>query len=220
MQHWRSPVAQTDGAFAKQRRRRESGPILELCYLAAAVALYRWHNKPSASRSSMDSQVVENTLAMSTLKNAQALLLVSLRSVPQRRGSCLVGIIGIAGVVAVMVIAMSGALQRTVQDAGDPGRAIVPRGGTESEGASTLLRDAVAIVQSAPGTARSGETLLVSAEVLGVFTSSGDAHESELIADSETLLASSQRNVFQSVTVRLESPQSLAVLKDALSTNP
>jgi putative ABC transport system permease protein len=235
---------------------------------------------------------------MSTLKNAQALLLVSLRSVPQRLGSCLVGVIGIAGVVGVMVsvIAMSGALQRTVKDAGDPGRAIVLRSGAESEGASTLPRDAVATVQLAPGIARSGEMPLVSPEVLsavtlkenardavsevtvrgippialklrpeiqlvagrlmnsgvpelivgraalrqfagltigsqvplrdanwtvvGIFTSNGDAHESELIADSETLLASSQRNVFQSVTVRLESPQSLAVFKEALTTNP
>lgn len=56
--------------------------------------------------------------------------------------------------------------------------------------------------------------------VVGVFTSNGDAHESELVADSETLLASSQRNVFQSVTVRLEAPQSLGVFKDALTTNP
>ena len=235
---------------------------------------------------------------MSTLKNAQALLLVSLRSVPQRLGSCLVGVIGIAGVVGVMVsvIAMSGALQRTVKDAGDPGRAIVLRSGAESEGASTLPRDAVATVQLAPGIARSGEMPLVSPEVLsavtlkenardavsevtvrgippialklrpeiqlvagrlmnsgvpelivgraalrqfagltigsqvplrdanwtvvGIFTSNGDAHESELVADSETLLASSQRNVFQSVTVRLESPQSLAVFKEALTTNP
>jgi putative ABC transport system permease protein len=235
---------------------------------------------------------------MSTLKNAQALLLVSLRSVPHRLGSCLVGVIGIAGVVAVMVsvIAMSDALQRTVKDAGDPGRAIVLRSGAESEGVSTLPRDAVAIVQLAPGIARSGEMSLVSPEVLsavtlkenaravlgevtvrgippialklrpemqlvagrlmnsgvpelivgqaalrqfagltigsqvllrdanwtvvGIFTSNGDAHESELIADSETLLASSQRNVFQSVTVRLESPQSLAVFKEALTTNP
>jgi putative ABC transport system permease protein len=56
--------------------------------------------------------------------------------------------------------------------------------------------------------------------IVGVFTSDGDAHESEMIADSETLLASSQRNVFQSVTVRLESPQSLAMFKEALTTNP
>jgi putative ABC transport system permease protein len=235
---------------------------------------------------------------MSTLGNAKSLLLVSLRSVPQRLGSCLVGVIGIAGVVAVMVsvTAMSGALQRTVKDAGDPGRAIVLRGGAESEGASTLQREAVAAVQSAPGIAKVGNATLVSAEVLaavalrersgsglgevtvrgvppialqlrpemklvegrlmksgvpelivgraaqrqfagltigsqvalrnanwtvvGVFTSDGDAHESELLTDSETLLSSSQRNVFQSVTVRLESPRSLAIFKEALTTNP
>lgn len=105
---------------------------------------------------------------MSTLKNAQALLMVSLRSVPQRWGSCLVGIIGIAGVVGVMVsvTAMSGALQRTVKDAGEPTRAIVLRSGAESEGASTLMREAVAAVQSAPGVAKAGDTPLASAEVL------------------------------------------------------
>jgi putative ABC transport system permease protein len=235
---------------------------------------------------------------MRILSNVHALLLLSLQSMPQRIGSCIAGILGIAGAVGVMVavLAMAGALQRTVTDAGDAGRAIVLRAGADSEGVSTLSRDAVAAVQSAPGIARSREGLpLVSPEVLaavnlkersggraevtvrgvppialrlrpemqltagrlmrsgvpelivgraaqrqfaglavgsqvplrdgnwtivGVFTSNGDAHESELIADSETLLASSQRNVFQSVTVRLESPQSLSVLKDALTTQP
>jgi len=236
---------------------------------------------------------------MSTLRNAHALLSLSLRSIPQRLGSCLVGVIGIAGVVGVMVsvMAMAGALRRTVSDAGDPARAIVLRSGADAENASTLQRDVVAAVEAAPGIARvEGGQPLVSAEVLGavtlrersgntrgevtvrgvsplalqlrpemklvagrlmksgvpeiivgqaaqrqfagltlgsqvalrdakwtvvgIFTSDGDAHESELLTDNETLLASSQRNVFQSVTVRLATPQSLSAFKAALTGNP
>ena len=235
---------------------------------------------------------------MGTLRHTQALLLVSLRSVPQRLGSCLVSVVGIAGVVGVLisVMAMADALQRTMQDAGDASRAIVLRSGADSEGSSSLLRESVAAVLTAPGIARSKDVPLASAEVLaavtlreraggtrnevtvrgippialqlrpemkltqgrmmqpgvselivgraaqrqfaglaigsqvqlrdrnwtvvGVFTSNGDAHESELLADNETLLANTQRNVFQSVTVRLQSPEALATLRAALSANP
>jgi putative ABC transport system permease protein len=56
--------------------------------------------------------------------------------------------------------------------------------------------------------------------VVGVFDSNGDNHESELIADSETVLSAFRRNLFQSTTVLLESPESFNTFKDALTTNP
>jgi len=56
--------------------------------------------------------------------------------------------------------------------------------------------------------------------IVGVFASDGDAHESEILGDAETVLASYRRTLFQSVTVQLESPAALSALKDTLTTNP
>lgn len=56
--------------------------------------------------------------------------------------------------------------------------------------------------------------------VVGIFESGGDAHESELMADIETLLSAYRRNLFQSVTVMLESPAALTAYKDRLTTDP
>ena len=56
--------------------------------------------------------------------------------------------------------------------------------------------------------------------VVGVFESNGDSHESELLADVETVLSAFRRNLFQSVVVLLESPEAFDKFKDALTTNP
>lgn len=57
--------------------------------------------------------------------------------------------------------------------------------------------------------------------VVGVFGSAGPSLlDSEILTDARTLLAAYQRNWFQSVTVRLASPDSLVQLKHALSTDP
>jgi putative ABC transport system permease protein len=56
--------------------------------------------------------------------------------------------------------------------------------------------------------------------VVGVFSSNGDAHESGLMTDAETLLAADQRGGFQSVTVMLESAAAFQRFKDALTSNP
>jgi putative ABC transport system permease protein len=56
-------------------------------------------------------------------------------------------------------------------------------------------------------------------QIVGVF-SSGDAHESELVGDAETVASAYRRNGFQSVTVRLASPQSFDAFKAALKSDP
>lgn len=56
--------------------------------------------------------------------------------------------------------------------------------------------------------------------VVGVFTTGGDAHESGLMTDAETLIAAEQRGSFQSVTVLLDSPAAFQKFKDSLSANP
>lgn len=56
--------------------------------------------------------------------------------------------------------------------------------------------------------------------VVGEFESNGDAHESELMGDIETVLSAFRRNLFQSVTVLLDSPQAFDHFKDQLTTDP
>ena len=56
--------------------------------------------------------------------------------------------------------------------------------------------------------------------IVGVFESGGDAHESELVADAETLISADGRGGFQSVNVLLNSPAAFQQFKDSLSANP
>lgn len=56
--------------------------------------------------------------------------------------------------------------------------------------------------------------------VVGRFESGGDSHESEMLADLETVMSAYRRNLFQAVTLLLETPDTFQVLKDALTTNP
>jgi len=56
--------------------------------------------------------------------------------------------------------------------------------------------------------------------VVGIFTTGGDAHDSELIADGDTVLSAFRRNLYQSVTALLNGRQAFDGFKDALTTNP
>jgi putative ABC transport system permease protein len=56
--------------------------------------------------------------------------------------------------------------------------------------------------------------------VVGVFESDGDAHESELIADADTVLSAYHRTTFNSVTVWLESAAAFDTVKAQVTTNP
>jgi len=56
--------------------------------------------------------------------------------------------------------------------------------------------------------------------VVGIYDTNGDAHESELMADSETVLSAFRRIGFQSITVLLDSPATFDTFKDSLTTNP
>ncbi|MGH8220526.1 MAG: ABC transporter permease [Steroidobacteraceae bacterium] len=55
--------------------------------------------------------------------------------------------------------------------------------------------------------------------VVGAFTSGGGMHDSELLADADTVLAAYHRTVFNSVTVKLDGPGALTALNRALSTD-
>lgn len=56
--------------------------------------------------------------------------------------------------------------------------------------------------------------------VVGIFESGGDAHESELQGDVETVLSAYRRNGFQSVTAMLDSAAAFDRFKGALTTDP
>jgi putative ABC transport system permease protein len=57
-------------------------------------------------------------------------------------------------------------------------------------------------------------------EIVGVFESGGDRHESEIYGDGETVMSAIRRNGYQPVTVMLDSEQSFEKFKEALTTNP
>ncbi|MDB5967826.1 MAG: transporter permease [Hydrocarboniphaga sp.] len=56
--------------------------------------------------------------------------------------------------------------------------------------------------------------------VVGSFESGGDAHESELLADADTLLSAYQRASFNAVTVKLLEPAAFDTLNRALAADP
>ncbi len=233
------------------------------------------------------------------IKQALAVTALNLKTLPRRFWSSLVIVLGVAGVVGVVVsvLAMVTGLTAAMEHAGRADRAIILRGGSDTEMASTLGRDAAITILDAPGIRhdaagqaigsaevvmvlnrpmRSGGTdanvtlrgigpralalrpelhlvagrwfqpglheLVVGRAaqqqfagldlgshitlretewtVVGVFASGSDAHESEVLADAESVLGAYRRNLFQSVTVQLESPAAFSTLKDALTTNP
>jgi putative ABC transport system permease protein len=57
-------------------------------------------------------------------------------------------------------------------------------------------------------------------KVVGAFESDGDSHESEVLADAETLLNAYHRNDFNSVTVGLSKPEDFVRFSAALAADP
>lgn len=57
-------------------------------------------------------------------------------------------------------------------------------------------------------------------KVVGVFTSGGDAHESSLLTDADTMLSLDRRSDFQSVTALLSSPGAFESFRDSLTSHP
>jgi putative ABC transport system permease protein len=56
--------------------------------------------------------------------------------------------------------------------------------------------------------------------ITGSFESGGDGNESQMFADSETVLSSMRANAFKSVTVLLTGPDAFKQFKSSLMTNP
>ena len=92
---------------------------------------------------------------------------LNLRNLPSRLGSSLVIVVGIAGVVGVMVaiLAMAAGFRSTLDRGGDADRAIVLRGGSDSELSSGISINEMNIVASMEGVTEASGELYVVADV-------------------------------------------------------
>jgi len=219
---------------------------------------------------------------MRTLHQIAQITLINLRTLPQRLGTSLVVVVGIAGVVGVLVsvLAMAEGFHHTLASTGRPGRVIMLRAGSDAEMSSGVDRDQATLLAALPAVARGdGGRPLASAElvvmvdvprkgethfnniavrgvqpaafairdelrlvegrafrrgvrevivgrkasqqftgldlgsriafrdsdwtVVGVFTTGGDVHETEIWADAEVAISAFRRTGFQSVTATL-----------------
>ena len=109
---------------------------------------------------------------MSTLTQTREIVMMNLRSIPQRLGASLVIVIGIAGVVGVLVamLSMSAGLSATLTATGDPNRAIILRGGSNGELSSFLERSATTLIKQDPAVARGADGLPLASSELIVIT--------------------------------------------------
>jgi putative ABC transport system permease protein len=101
---------------------------------------------------------ISQTLAVSAL---------SVRTIPQRASSSAVAMIGIAGVVIVFVAVLSigEGFKAAMADAGAPDRAVVLRGGADSEMTSTLAGADADLIKQAPGLLRVNNRSVASSEL-------------------------------------------------------
>ncbi len=107
---------------------------------------------------------------MRFLAQIPTMIVLTLRTVPQRAGSSLVAVTGVAGVVVVFVAVLSIAegFQAALAGAGSPDTAIVMRGGSDTELSSILPLESTRVIRDAPGVRRSAEGVVASAELFVV----------------------------------------------------
>jgi putative ABC transport system permease protein len=106
---------------------------------------------------------------MRWLNQVVALTIITLRTIPQRLGTSLVVVIGIAGVVGVLVavLAMSEGFRHTLASTGRHDRVIMLRAGSDSEMSSNMGRDQTILIAPLPGIAHDAVgSPLASAELM------------------------------------------------------
>ncbi|MDX1584585.1 MAG: ABC transporter permease, partial [Thermoanaerobaculia bacterium] len=101
------------------------------------------------------------------LAQVWSLVRFNLQTLPERKGSVLSAMVGIAGVVAVLVgvLSISRGFEAAMTGTGSPDTALVLRSGSDSELTSALTRDETRIVADAPGIARKDGVVLASPEL-------------------------------------------------------
>src|SRR3954447_3496216 len=95
---------------------------------------------------------------MRWLHQTWAVAVLSVRTIPQRLGSSVVAIVGIAGVVIVFVAVLSigEGFRAAMTSAGSPSRALVMRSGADSEMTSGITGPEADVIKQAPGLQRDG----------------------------------------------------------------
>lgn len=108
---------------------------------------------------------------MHAIRQVVAITLMNLRTIPERLGSSLVAVVGIAGVVIVLVAVLSIAegFRAAMTQAGSPARALVMRAGSDSEMTSGLGGPETDVIKQAPGIRRDGQRPLASAELFVII---------------------------------------------------
>jgi putative ABC transport system permease protein len=93
---------------------------------------------------------------MSWLSQTYAVTMVTLRSIPQRLGSSVVAMIGIAGVVIVFtaVLSIAEGFKAAMQGTGDPRTVIVLRSGSDTEMTSGFGGEEARLISEGPGIER------------------------------------------------------------------
>ena len=104
---------------------------------------------------------------MSGLNQIVAVTWLNLRNLPQRVGSSVVAVVGVAAVVLVFaaVLSMAKGFERTMIAAGSDDTAIIMRSGSISELNSGLSNEQTLIIADAPGVLKDGDAAIVSAEL-------------------------------------------------------
>lgn len=106
---------------------------------------------------------------MSALSQITAVTALNLRNIPNRLGSSLVIVVGIAGVVAVLValLSMVQGFAATFKATGRMDRAMIVSAGVTSELSSAVGRDVIPLIEQATGIARDADGRpLASAELM------------------------------------------------------
>ena len=108
---------------------------------------------------------------MGWLRQTIAVMLLNLRTAPARLGSSAVAIIGIAGVVVIFVsvLSISEGFYAAMTGAGSAGRALILRGGSDTEMTSGLAGTQTRVIKEAPGIRREGAIPVASSEVYVVI---------------------------------------------------
>ena len=233
------------------------------------------------------------------LKQVLAVTAMNIRSLPQRLGSSLVTVIGVACVVAVMVslLAISAGLMQSSTRGSAPDQVIVLSAGATAAYMGSISREEAAIVSDAPGVRKGPDgkplvdpeaTIVVEVtkksdggsantgfqgesaqwlakqpgfkliegrmyrpavrelivgklahsqfkdlevgdnirlrgsdwKVVGEFEANGGLAENAIIGDTDTVLAAFERNAYQSIAARLDSPEAFQRFKDSVTSNP
>jgi putative ABC transport system permease protein len=109
---------------------------------------------------------------MSTLTQTREIVMMNLRSIPDRLAPSLVIVIGIAGVVGVLValLSMSSGLKQTLGGSGRDDMAVVTRGGSQGELSSFLTIAAMTLIKQDRAIARGTDGLPLASGELIVIT--------------------------------------------------